>query len=217
MSNAMNVMLRSVLHAAGLAAKVETPTSHSGVVLSELSHLGYLVLRGKADDKAFMQAVAGVLGQPLPTQPMTVLPTAAGVVLWSSPDEWLLVCKRSTRDALLATLTTTLQDVFAQVVDNSGGLITMRLAGPDHLMLLRQLGPYDFESLAVGRCASTVISKTGLTVVRTDEAGVLLVFRRSFADYTWRLLERTAQPYRLCITSPQQCADPVFTPLFEIV
>jgi sarcosine oxidase subunit gamma len=213
----MNVMLRSVLHAAGLAAKVETPTSHSGVVLSELSHLGYLVLRGKADDKAFMQAVAGVLGQPLPTQPMTVLPTAAGVVLWSSPDEWLLVCKRSTRDALLATLTTTLQDVFAQVVDNSGGLITMRLAGPDHLMLLRQLGPYDFESLAVGRCASTVISKTGLTVVRTDEAGVLLVFRRSFADYTWRLLERTAQPYRLCITSPQQCADPVFTPLFEIV
>jgi sarcosine oxidase subunit gamma len=213
----MNVMLRSVLHAAGLAAKVETPTSHSGVVLSELSHLGYLVLRGKADDKAFMQAVAGVLGQPLPTQPMTVLPTAAGVVLWSSPDEWLLVCKRSTRDALLATLTTTLQDVFAQVVDNSGGLITMRLAGPDHLMLLRQLGPYDFESLAVGRCASTVISKTGLTVVRTDEAGVLLVFRRSFADYTWRLLERTAQPYRLCITSPWQCADPVFTPLFEIV
>jgi sarcosine oxidase subunit gamma len=213
----MNVMLRSVLHAAGLAAKVETPTSHSGVVLSELSHLGYLVLRGKADDAAFMQAVAGVLGQPLPTQPMTVLPTAAGVVLWSSPDEWLLVCKRSTRDALLATLTTTLQDVFAQVVDNSGGLITMRLAGPDHLMLLRQLGPYDFESLAVGRCASTVISKTGLTVVRTDEAGVLLVFRRSFADYTWRLLERTAQPYRLCITSPWQCADPVFTPLFEIV
>jgi sarcosine oxidase subunit gamma len=213
----MNVMLRSVLHAAGLAAKVETPTSHSGVVLSELSHLGYLVLRGKADDAAFMQAVAGVLGQPLPTQPMTVLPTAAGVVLWSSPDEWLLVCKRSTRDALLATLTTTLQDVFAQVVDNSGGLITMRLAGPDHLMLLRQLGPYDFESLAVGRCASTVISKAGLTVVRTDEAGVLLVFRRSFADYTWRLLERTAQPYRLCITSPQQCADPVFTPLFEIV
>ncbi|UUZ64845.1 hypothetical protein LP417_08470 [Polaromonas sp. P1-6] len=217
MSNAMNAMLRSVLHAAGLAAKVETPTSHSGVVLSELSHLGYLVLRGKADDTAFMQAVAGVLGQPLPTQPMTVLPTAAGVVLWSSPDEWLLVCKRSNRDALLATLTTALQDVFAQVVDNSGGLITLRLAGPDHLMLLHQLGPYDFESLAVGRCASTVISKTGLTVVRTDEAGVLLVFRRSFADYTWRLLERTAQPYRLCITSPQACADPVFTPLFEIV
>ena len=217
MSNAMNAMLQSLLHASGLSPKVEPPTSQNGVVLSELSHLGYLVLRGKADDAAFMQTVAGVLGQPLPTQPMTVASTAAGVVLWSSPDEWLLVCKRSARDGLLAALTTLLQEVFAQVVDNSGGLTTIRLAGPDHLMLLRQLGPYDFESLAVGRCASTVISKAGLTVVRTDEAGVLLVFRRSFADYTWRLLERTAQPYRLCITSPRNCADPLFTPLFEIV
>jgi len=213
----MNAMLQSLLHASGLSAKVEPPTSQNGVVLSELSHLGYLVLRGKADDAAFMQTVAGVLGQPLPTQPMTVASTAAGVVLWSSPDEWLLVCKRSARDGLLAALTTLLQEVFAQVVDNSGGLTTIRLAGPDHLMLLRQLGPYDFESLAVGRCAGTVISKAGLTVVRTDEAGVLLVFRRSFADYIWRLLERTAQPYRLCITSPRNCADPLFTPLFEIV
>jgi len=213
----MNAMLQSLLHASGLSPKVEPPTSQNGVVLSELSHLGYLVLRGKADDAAFMQTVAGVLGQPLPTQPMTVASTAVGVVLWSSPDEWLLVCKRSARDGLLAALTTLLQEVFAQVVDNSGGLTTIRLAGPDHLMLLRQLGPYDFESLAVGRCASTVISKAGLTVVRTDEAGVLLVFRRSFADYIWRLLERTAQPYRLCITSPRNCADPLFTPLFEIV
>jgi sarcosine oxidase subunit gamma len=217
MSDSLNAMLESPLHAFGLSARVQTPASSDRVVLSELPHMGYLVLRGKADDTAFMQAMAGVLGQTLPTQPMTVLSTAVGVVLWVSPDEWLLVCKRSNRDHLLATLTTALQDVFAQVVDNSGGLTTMRLAGPDHLLLLRQLGPYDFESLAVGFSASTVISKTGLTVVRTDESGVLLVFRRSFADYTWRLLERTAKSYRPCITNPQQCADPVFTPLFETV
>ena len=65
MSNAMNAMLQSLLHASGLSPKVEPPTSQNGVVLSELSHLGYLVLRGKADDAAFMQTVAGVLGQPL--------------------------------------------------------------------------------------------------------------------------------------------------------
>jgi sarcosine oxidase subunit gamma len=217
MSNALNAMLQSPLHAFGLHARVATPTSDNRVLLSELPHLGYLVLRGKADDAAFMQAVASALGQPLPTQPMTVLPTAAGVVLWLSPDEWLLLCQRSARDALLAKLTTALQDLFAQVVDNSGGFTTLRLAGPDHMMLLRQLSPYDFERLAVGRCASTVLSKAGMTVVRTDSAGVLLVFRRSFADYIWRLLERTAQPYRPCITHPDQCADPVFTPLFETV
>jgi sarcosine oxidase subunit gamma len=53
--------------------------------------------------------------------------------------------------------------------------------------------------------------------MRTDTTGVVLLFRRSFADYTWRLLERTARSYRPCITSPAQCADPVFTPLFETV
>jgi sarcosine oxidase subunit gamma len=211
------VLLESPLHAFGLSARVQTPSSRDRIVLAELPHMGYLVLRGKPDDAAFMQAVAGVLGQTLPTQPMTVLPTAAGVVLWVSPDEWLLVCKRSRRDSLMAALTSAVQDLFAQIVDNSGGLTTVRLAGPDHMQLLRQMGPYDFESLAVGRSASTVVSKTGLTVVRTDTTGVLLVFRRSFADYTWRLLERTARSYRPCITSPQQCTDPVFTPLFETV
>ena len=217
MFNPLNVMLGSPLHAFGLPARVAAPTPRNRVVVSELGNLGYLVLRGKADDTAFMQAVAGVLGQALPTQPMTVLSTTAGVVLWVSPDEWLLVCKRSARDSLLAGLSSTLQDLFAQVVDNSGGLTALRVSGPDHMLLLRQLGPYDYESLAVGCCASTVASKTGFTVVRTDEAGVVLVFRRSFADYTWRLLERTAMPYHLCITSPAQCVDPIFTPLFEIV
>lgn len=217
MFNPPNVMLKSALHAFGLPTRVATPTRESRVVMSELPHMGYIVLRGKADDTAFMQGVAGVLGQALPTQPMTVLSTSAGAVLWVSPDEWLLVCKRSTRNALLIALTSALQDVFAQVVDNSGGLTALRITGPDHMLLLRQLGPYDYESLAVGRCASTVASKTGFTVVRTDTAGVVLVFRRSFADYTWRLLERTAKPYHLCITSPVQCVDPIFTPLFEIV
>lgn len=211
------VLLESPLHAFGLSARVQTPSSSERIVLAELPHMGYLVLRGKPDDAAFMQAVAGVLGQALPTQPMTVLSTDAGAVLWVSPDEWLLVCKRSRRDSLLAALTSAVQGLFAQIVDNSGGLTSMRLAGPDHIQLLRQLGPYDYESLAVGRCASTVVSKTGLTVMRTDTTGVVLLFRRSFADYTWRLLERTARSYRPCITSPAQCADPVFTPLFETV
>jgi len=217
MSNALNAMLQSPLHAFDLPAQAASPVAQNRVLMSELPHLGYIVLRGKADDAAFMQGVAGVLGQALPTQPMAILSTSAGAVLWVSPDEWLLVCKRSNRYALLAALTSALQEVFAQVVDNSGGLTAMRIAGPDHMLLLRQLGPYNYESLAVGRCASTVVSKTGLTVARTDEAGVVVVFRRSFADYTWRLLERTAHAYLPCITRPELCADPVFTPLFEIV
>ncbi|MDB5848912.1 MAG: Sarcosine oxidase, gamma subunit [Rhodoferax sp.] len=214
MSETMSA-LESPLHGFGLPARAAAPTARNRVVASEIAHLAYIVLRGRADDPAFMDAVAAVLGQPLPTAPMSLLQTAAGVVLWVSPDEWLLVASRAARNALIASLTAGLQEVFAQVVDNSGGYTALRLAGPDHLQLLRQFGPYDFEALAVGRCAATVASKTGFTVARTDERGVVLVFRRSFADYTWRLLERTARPYTLCITTPDQCADPMFTPLFD--
>ena len=65
MSKALNAMLESPLHAFDLPARVATPTDQNRVVLSELGNMGYLVLRGKADDVAFMQAVAGVLGQAL--------------------------------------------------------------------------------------------------------------------------------------------------------
>ena len=205
--------LQSPLHAFALGAKATIPSALNRVVFSELPHLGYVVLRGKADDNTFLDAVASVLGQRVPTQPRQVLQTKEGAVLWLSPDEWLLVCPRSRRDNLVSALTTALQGVFAQVVDNSGGFTTLRLAGAEHLTLLRQLGPYDFESQGVGTVASTVMSKATVTVVRTDASGVLLVFRRSFADYVWRLIERTAKPYHPCIADPAAVADPVFSPL----
>jgi sarcosine oxidase subunit gamma len=214
MFEATELTLESPLHGFGLPARAAAPTERNRVVASEIANLAYIVLRGRADDPAFMDAVATVLGQQLPTTPMSLLSTAAGVVLWVSPDEWLLVARRAARDTLIASLTAALTEIFAQVVDNSGAYTALRLAGPGHLQLLRQLGPYNFEGLAVGRCAATVASKTGFTVARTDTAGVVLLFRRSFADYTWRLLERTARPYAMCITTPDQCADPMFTPLY---
>jgi sarcosine oxidase subunit gamma len=208
-------LLQSPLHHLGLTARSRPATAGDGVLLCEFTHLGYIVLRGKAGDAAFMAGAAGVLGAPPPGTPMTVLPCAAGVLLWVSPDEWLLVCRRSERDALLGALIAALAGVHAQVVDNSGGLTALRLAGPQHLRVLRHLGPYDFERLAVGRCVATVMSKTGVSVVRSDDAGVLLIVRRSFADYAWRLLERAARPYGLCITETQASTDPLFTPLLQ--
>lgn len=209
--------LRSPLHDFDLPSRVIAPSALNRVLLCELGQLGYLSLRGRQDDAAFLQATAQILGCPLPCRPLQVLQTAVGIVLWLSPDEWLLVCRRSDRDPLLAALASALSELFAQVVDNSGGFTTLRVAGPDHLLLLRQLGPYDFESLAPGHCAATVLSKAGATVVRSDEAGVLLIFRRSFADYIWRLIQRTARPYHPCIVALGHCADPWFAPLVEIV
>jgi sarcosine oxidase subunit gamma len=44
---------------------------------------------------------------------------------------------------------------------------------------------------------------------------VALVFRRSFADYIWRLVERTARPYGLQLTDARACPDALLTPLLD--
>lgn len=185
----------------------------AGLQAAELAHLGYLVLRGRQNDAAFMDGVAGVIGAPLPTQPRAALRCAAGVVLWQSPDEWWLLCARAERDRLIAALEQALAGCFAQVVDNSGGFTALRVSGTPHLRLLAHLSPYDFESLAIGQCVSTVVSKAGFTVLRSDAQGVTLIFRRSFADYVWQLIERNARPYGLQLTDSRGCSDALLAPL----
>ena len=185
----------------------------AGLMAAELPNLGYLVLRGQAHDAAFMSGVAAVIGAPLPTKPRAAVRCAAGVVLWQSPDEWWLLCARSQRDALVARLEQALQGCFAQVADNSGGFTALRISGAQHMRLLNHLSPYDFGALPVGACVSTVVSKASFTVLRSDAQGVSLVFRRSFADYIWKLIERNARPYGLQLVEPGRCADPLLSPL----
>jgi sarcosine oxidase, subunit gamma len=212
----LKAFLQSPLHALDLPAKARAPSAADGVLACEFAHLGHVLLRGRADDVDFMRRVQEVVGAPLPTRPMSWQRVDGGAALWQSPDEWMLVCPRSSRDALVASLTAALAEVFAQVVDVTGGFTTLRLGGREHLRLLRHLGPYDFERLPVGKVVGTVMSKAGVTVLRTDDAGVLLIVRRSFADHVWRLVERNARPYGLCIVAPPRCADPVFAPMLEL-
>src|SRR6218665_145618 len=144
---------------------------------------------------------------------------------WAAPSRWpwslragngsARPCMRTPMDAPPPRRWSAARSSTRRGGHKSGGLTRVRLAGPDHLLLLRQLGPYDFESLAPGRCVSSVISKATVIVARSHHARLLLVLRRSFAAYPWRLIERSAQPYRPCIVAPAQCADPVFAPLLE--
>ena len=185
----------------------------AGIRVAEWAHLGCIVLRGRADDSAFHAAVQGVLGVALPRQPSTFVTSAHSIALWISPDEWWLLLPREQRDATLAALRSATAGLFAQVLDNSGSLACLHLAGPQHVTLLRHLSPYDFESLAIGGCVSTVFPRAGVTVLRGDDSGVLLLFRRSFADWIWRLVERSAAPYGLALCAPRDLPAPGFAVL----
>lgn len=201
---------QSPLHDFGLPAKARRPDASCGVWMNELALLGYVIVRGDAQDPAFVRAVKSVLGIALPTVPGTVTPFANGVALWQAPDEWLLVCARSARQACIAGLEAVLQGIHSQVVDNSGGLTMVYLTGAHQVTLLRHVGVYDFEALRPGHLASTICGKATITVFRHDDQGIFLIFRRSFADYVWRLLSKAARPYGLGIAALEQgAAHPV--------
>lgn len=98
-------------------------------------------------------------------------------------------------------------------LDRRGCSPCLHVAGPQHVTLLRHLSPYDFGTLGIGRCVSTVVPKAGVTMLRGDDQGVLLLFRRSFADWIWRLVERSAKPYGLAVCAPHDLPAPAFAAL----
>ncbi|MEQ6290496.1 sarcosine oxidase subunit gamma, partial [Vogesella sp. GCM10023246] len=123
-----------------------------------------------------------------------------GVLLWQSPDELLLITRRAELTQRLAAFDAAFAGLFAQAVDNSGGLTCLSLSGAEHVTVLRHMGVYDFESIAVGQVVNTVLGKAGGMVLRLENDGVFLVIRRSFADYLWLLLRKVATPYRFAVT-----------------
>jgi sarcosine oxidase, subunit gamma len=191
---------QSPLHSFGLSSRARPQDDSCGVWMSEMALLGYIVVRGNAQDPTFVAAIRDVIGIELPVVPSTFTPFPHGIAIWQTPDEWLLVCARPARGAYLAELERALKNLHAQVVDNSGGLTQVYLSGTNHIEALRHVGVYDFESITPGRAVSTACGKAVITVYRHDARGVFVIFRRSFSDYVWRLLVKAARPYKLGIS-----------------
>lgn len=190
---------QSPLHQFNLNAEAVAPSAANGVWANELPLLGYIVLRGEQSDPAFIAAVQQAAGLALPAAGKFTS-GEAGALLWQSPDEFLLLVAKQRVPTLLAAFEQAFSGVFAQAVDNSGGLTSVYLGGKEHVTLLRHMGVYDFESIAVGDAVNTVLGKATATIWRVDNDSVQLIIRRSFADYQWRLLRKAATPYRFAVS-----------------
>lgn len=170
--------------------------------------LGFIHLRGLPDDNAFRLAVRAVLGADVPTTPKQLVYGGQAAVMWLSPDEWLVLCPYAAKAALLADLQAALAGIFAQVVDNSGGFMMLRIHGRHAETVLRHLTPYDVASLEAGQCVQTVMKKTTVVINKVADNDFALVFRRSFADYLWRVLQKTARPYGYALQKNWQFDHP---------
>ena len=115
-------------------------------------------------------------------------------MLWLSTDEWLLISPREQSAAIQQLLETALVGVHSQVLDNSGGFTSVTLQGKNASDVLHHCTVYDLSALEAGKVVGTTFGKVSL-FLQQDKNGYRLVFRRSFADYIWRYLERSALPY----------------------
>jgi len=186
--------LRSPLHAYDLPARAKAADTSCGIWANEVPLLGYISLRGNANQSEFLTAVKSAVGTNLPIQPCTFVTNKSLFIYWISPDEWLITCERSEMEQLQHSLKSALAGIHSQVVDNSGGFTTVILQGANATDVLQHCTIYDLHHLSNNKVVGTTFGKMSLFLSRHGD-GYKLIFRRSFADYIWPLLERSAAPY----------------------
>lgn len=154
--------------------------------IREIPFLGYLNLRGKPANTAFLAAVLKVLGCEPPIEPNTLVESGDIRIYWLGPDEWLVITPTGRQGQVQAELLKALDGVFSSVVDNSSGLTLVEVSGDNAAALLATDCPLDLHPSVFkpGQCAQTRLAKAGMTIapLRNGE-GFEVILRRSFADY----------------------------------
>ncbi len=186
-------VMQTPLHHFNLSAKQEIMTDAKGVWAHEMALLGYIHLRGNAQNKDFLAAVKKATELDLPTGACS-LSSAAITILNLSPDEWMLVCPREQRAAIQQSLASALTGIHSQVLDNSGGYTSVWLQGKQATDALQHCTVYNLHVLTPNKVVGTTFGKASVIIYRLDN-GFCLLLRRSFADYIWRYLARAAAPY----------------------
>lgn len=173
----------------------------AGVTLRERPFLGYINLRGDADDSAFLEAVRDIVGVDLPLEPNTIIEGAQRTTIWLGPNEWYVVTLAGMERELVARLEEALAGRHFAVNDVTGNYTTIVLAGPRAREVLEKgctldLHPRAFTS---GQCAQTLLAHAGMLVRPQGDGSFELVVRRSFADYVFVWLEDAAEEYGMAV------------------
>jgi len=163
--------------------------------IRETPFLGYLNIRGRSSDTAFLAALLKVLGCEPPIEANTMVESGDYRIYWLGPDEWLLITPTGKQGQVQSELRNALDGVFSSVVDNSSGLTLVEVAGENAGPLLATGCPFDLHPRVFkpGQCAQTRLAKAGMTIApMNDESGFEIIIRRSFADYLLLWLQDAA-------------------------
>lgn len=179
---------------AGLHARYGNPLRHGSpnrVELRELPLVRLANLRADPSSPAIRQALRQALGLKLPVAPNTVAESDSMTALWLAPDEWFLRTESFTAD-VVARVEQALAGQWFAITEQSSGFAVLRLRGPDARDVLNGGCPLDLHprALPLGTCAQSHFFKTSVVLRPLDDGNQdwELIVRRSFADYTVRML-----------------------------
>ncbi|MDN3519862.1 sarcosine oxidase subunit gamma family protein [Aquisalimonas lutea] len=191
----------SPLHHADLPA-LAGQDQKGGLILREERFSALVILRGPDDDPGMRAGVEGALGAAPPTEPCSsVLGDDGTRLLRITPDEWLVFGPGTQRQDLMSRLRSALQGTPGRVVDVSSGYACLHLSGEALADVLKKSTSYDvhMRNFPPGKVVGTTFGKGQAYMLRTDADSVLVIVRRSFADYTWLWLQAAAEEYGLSI------------------
>lgn len=163
----------------------------AGVVLLERRHRGKLVLRGDSGDRNFLAGAAKALGMAPPIEPNTTEGDTATTIIWTAPNEWLVVTEPGAEAALDAALSRGLEGLHHAVTDTSDQSTIIRLSGASARIVMAKgcaldLHPRAFKS---GAAAQSHLAQALVTFWQIDETPTYdIVVRASFAAYLWAWL-----------------------------
>ena len=193
-------LMQTPLQHFNLSTKQEKITAAKGLWADEMALLGYIHLRGNAQNEDFLSAVKKATGMDLPTAACSLSTISFITILNLSPDEWMLICPREQRAAIQQSLATFLTGIHSQVLDNSGGYTSVWLQGKQAVDALQHCTVYNLHAFTSNKVVGTTFGKASVIIYRLEN-DFFLVLRRSFADYIWRYLARAVAPYDFGITA----------------
>ncbi len=169
-----------------------------GVLLAEGAARECFVLRGRAEDEGFAQAVEAALGAGLPLEAGEAVEIGADALLIRlGPDEWRLTAPLLDDGALAARLASELAGGQGALVNVTSATTVIAIAGERAADLLATGTGIDLDPAAFppGRAARTRIGNAQALIHRRAADAFELHVPRSYARSFWEWLEERGREF----------------------
>ena len=177
------------------ASKLANPDGGAiGLFFHAMEHVGKLNIRG---DHSLENAVRAATGCSFPPAANHFETAGERHVVWLGPDEYLLLCESGREKALLETLTSKIKTSHYAITDVSDSLCTLSLSGPAVRDVLAKGCSLDLlpAKFGAGKCAQTLLTHAGITLMAVADDAFILICRTSFAPYVHDWLVDAALEY----------------------